>query len=106
MHNIDDTYGSFHGSGYLLLDDKSSPMVGYKFVLRRDNFTGGGVILGLNDEDAVKAAELKNVRLNVGPGKFFELLVGYCDGDSLPVAVTAAHGRRIGQGRPLAAANN
>jgi hypothetical protein len=70
MHNIDDTYGSFHGSGYLLLDDKSSPMVGYKFVLRRDNFSGGGIILGLNDEDALKAAELKNVQLSVGPENF------------------------------------
>ena len=47
MHNIDDTFWSFHGSGYLVLDDKSSPMVGYKFVLRRDNFTGGGVMIHL-----------------------------------------------------------
>lgn len=88
MHYIDDTFGSFHGSGYLLLDDKSSPRVSYKFVLRRDNFSGGGVILGLKDEDAVKAAKLKNVQLSVGPGKFFELLVGYYDGNPLPAAVT------------------
>lgn len=87
MHYIDNTFGSFHGSGYLLLDDKSSPMVSYKLVLRHDNFSGGGVILGLNDEDAVKAAELKNVHLQVASDKFFELVVGYYDGDPLSAAV-------------------
>jgi hypothetical protein len=84
---IDETFGSFHGHGYLLIGDKSSPMVGYKFVLRRDNFSGGGVILGLSEEDAFKAAELKNVLLSVGSDKFFELLVGYYDGNPLPAAV-------------------
>ena len=84
---FDNTFGSFHGSGYLLLDDKSSPMVSYKFVLRRVNFSGGGVIVGLNDEDAAKAPDLKNVRLKVAIDKYFELLIGYYDRDPLPVAV-------------------
>ena len=66
MLSIDETFGSFHGHGYLLIGDKSSPMVGYKFVLRRD--------------------KLKNV-LSVGSDKFFELLVGYYDGNPLPAAV-------------------
>lgn len=88
MLYIDDKFGSFHGRGYLLLDNTSAPMVDYKFVLRRDNFSGGGVVLGLNEDDAVKAAELKNVRLQVASDNFFELVVGHYDGDQSTAAVT------------------
>jgi hypothetical protein len=88
MLYINETFGSFHGSGNLILDDKSSPMVGYKLVLRRDNFNGGGVIFGLSEDDAVKAAKLKTVRLQVASDKFFELVVGHYDGDQSTAAVT------------------
>jgi hypothetical protein len=87
MPSLNSDYQGFYGSGYLIFDDGSSPMAGYKFVLDRDDFSGGGFLLGLNEEDSIKAAQHKTVRLSVGSDKYFALVVGRYDGDNLPIAV-------------------
>jgi hypothetical protein len=83
-----ETFGSFNGSGYLTFGSKWRLMVGYKFVLRRDSLTGGGVIFGLSEKNAIEAAELQNVYLEFEPNRFFQLVVGCFDGESLVAAVT------------------
>jgi hypothetical protein len=86
MINIVDAYFPVYGSGYLRLDG-SLLSVAYKFMLNHENFTGGGFLLGLGDEDSLKAAEIGAVELSVSPNKYLSLVVGRYDGDWLPAAV-------------------
>lgn len=81
------TYAPVFGSGYLVFDDGSSPMVGYKLVLDRDSFCGGGFLIGLSEEDSLKAERYKMLRLSLGSDKYLELAVGHYDGPSLPIVV-------------------
>ena len=87
MLHLNDTFGAFYGSGYLTVGDRWRPMVGYKLVLRREDFSGGGVLVGLNDEDVTKASELGNVFLSISQEQFLVLVVGPYDGDGLATAV-------------------
>jgi hypothetical protein len=87
---MDSVYKSFYGSGYLILDDDDGPstMTAYKLVIDLDDFSGGGFLLGLNDEDSSKAAQIGTVRLSLGTvGQYLKLVVGRYDGDAdwLPV---------------------
>lgn len=93
MLYINETFGAFNGVGYLTDGGNWKPQVAYKLVLHRDNFTGGGVIFGLSDEDAVKAAELRDVQLEVSIDRSFKLVVGDFDGDPLTTAVTGIRRR-------------
>ena len=91
MPSMDSVYKSFYGSGYLIFDDDdgSSPLTGYKLVIDLDDFSGGGFLLGLSEEDAYKAAQLGTVRLSLGTnGQYLTLVVGRYDGDAdwLPVS--------------------
>jgi hypothetical protein len=86
MPSMNCIYQCVYGSGYLILDDGSSPLVGYKVILDLDDFSGGGFLLGLNDEDSFKVGQLQTVRLDIGD-KYLALLVGRYDGDSLPIVV-------------------
>jgi len=64
-------------------------MTDYKLVLDINDFTGGGFISGLDDEDSSKAAKLGTVRLSLGThGQYLTLAVGRYDGDAdwLPVS--------------------
>ena len=88
MIYLNETFGSFYGSGHLTVGDNWSPTVAYKLVLRRDDFSGGGLILGLTEEDAAKAAALQYVRLAIASDRLFEMVVGYHDSGPLSVAVT------------------
>jgi hypothetical protein len=90
MPNMDRVYKSFYGSGYLIFDDDDNDiptlMTGYKLVIDIDDFSGGGFLLGLNEEDSYKAAQLGSVRLSLGTvGQYLSLVVGRHDGDWLPV---------------------
>ena len=88
MPSMDSVYKSFYGSGYLIFDDDGgpSPITGYKLVIDIDGFSGGEFLLGLNDEDSYKVAQLGTVRLSLGTtGQYLALVVGRYDGDSLPV---------------------
>jgi hypothetical protein len=86
MSSMNSAFNCVYGSGYLILDDGSSPMVGYKVILDLDDFSGGGFLLGLNEKDSFKVAQLQTVRLDIGD-KFLALLVGRYDGDALPIVV-------------------
>jgi hypothetical protein len=90
MPTIDSAYQSLYGCGYLILDDDHGPttMTDYKLVVDMDDFTGGGFLSGLNDEDSFKAAQLGTVRLSLGTvGQCLSLAVGRYEGnaDLLPV---------------------
>ena len=58
MPSMDSVYKSFYGSGYLIFDDDDNDiptlMTGYKLVIDIDDFSGGGFLLGLNEEDLIK----------------------------------------------------
>ena len=56
MPSMDSVYKSFYGFGYLIFDDDDLPrlMTGYKLVIDIDDFSGGGFLLGLNEEDLIK----------------------------------------------------
>ena len=90
MPSIDSAYQSLYGCGYLILDDDCpTTMTDYKLVVDMDDFTGGGFLSGLNDEDSSKAAQLGTVRLSLGTtGQYLKLVVGRYDGDAdwLPVS--------------------
>jgi hypothetical protein len=91
MPSMDSVYKSFYGSGYLIFDDDDdlpTLMTGYKLIIDIDDFSGGGFLLGLNEEDSYKAAQLGSVRLSLGTvGQYLSLVVGRYDGDAdwLPV---------------------
>jgi hypothetical protein len=83
-------YQSIYGSGYLLLEDGSSPQVGYKIIIDGDDWGGGGFLLGLSEEDSYKAAQLKIGRLRISVDKYLAIVIGRYDGDWLPLVVLGA----------------
>jgi hypothetical protein len=76
-------YFPVYGTGYVKLGGSRSS-VAYKFVLHRETLAGGGFLLGLSEEDSMKAAELGAIELAVGINKHLSLVVGRYDGDRLP----------------------
>ena len=42
MPSMSSTYQCVYGSGHLILDGGSSPLVGYNIILDLDDFSGGG----------------------------------------------------------------
>lgn len=90
MPTIDSVYHSLYGCGYLILDDDLGPSAptDYKLVLDIDDFTGGGFLSNLSEEDSYKVGQLGTVRLSLGTvGDYLKLVVGryYGDADWLPV---------------------
>ena len=93
MLYLNETFGAFNGIGYLTVGDNWKPEAAYKLLLHRGNFSGGGVIIGLNEDDAIKAAEHQYVLLDAGGDHFFKLVVGHYDGEALTTAVTGLRRR-------------
>jgi len=90
MPSMSGHYQSIYGSGYLILEDGSSPQVGYKIIIDGDDWGGGGFLLDLSEEDSLKAAELKIGRLRISTDKYLAVVIGRYDGDSLPLVVLGA----------------
>ena len=98
MPTIDSVYQSLYGCGYLILDEDLGPSAptDFRLVLDIDDYTGGGFLFNLSEEDAREAARLIEVPLSLGTvGDYLKLIVGsyYGDANWLPVV---ALGRTTG----------
>jgi hypothetical protein len=89
MPSMSGHYQSIYGSGYLILEDGSSPLVGYKIIIDGNDWGGGGFLLGLGEEDSYNA-QLQICRLRISPDKCLAIVIGRWDGDSLPLVVVGA----------------
>jgi len=86
MPSLNSTFYSTSGTGRLIFGDRPSPVVSYNFVLEVVDFSGGGFLFDLNEDDACQADELFQVCLDIGE-KYYTLVIGRYEGNSLPVVV-------------------